>query len=58
MYTRVLVNHSDLGHEEIYISDYGYEWYINGDLVKSGLVEDANETITFLMEEYGWVEII
>lgn len=55
MCTRILVNHSELGYEEIYISDYGYAWYINYELVKSGLVEDANETIAYLIEEYGWV---
>lgn len=37
--------------EVINISDYGFEWYKDDKLVKSGLVEDKEEDIKMLIEE-------
>lgn len=37
-------------NEVILISDYGFEWYIDGVLVKEGLVENKEEDIRSLQE--------
>lgn len=37
--------------EVINISDYGFEWYKDDKLVKSGLVENKEEDIKALIEE-------
>lgn len=37
-------------NEVILISDYGFEWYKDGELVKEGLVENKEEDIAALQE--------
>ncbi len=37
--------------EVINISDYGFEWYKDNELVRTGLVEDKKEDIKSLKEE-------
>lgn len=38
-------------NEVINISDYGFEWYKDNRLVKSGLVENKEKDIEALIEE-------
>lgn len=38
-------------NEEIHISPYGFEWYVDTELVREGLVEDFDETIEMLKDE-------
>lgn len=38
-------------NEVINISDYGFEWYKNGRLIKEGLVENKEDDIQALIEE-------
>lgn len=44
-------------NEIINISEYGFEWYVNNELVRTGLVENLEEDIEMLKED-GWEEII
>ena len=44
-------------YEVINISDYGFEWYIDNKLVRSGLVENIDEDIASLLDE-GFEEVI
>lgn len=44
-------------YEVINISDYGFEWYIDNKLVRSGLVENLEEDIASLLKE-GFEEVI
>lgn len=37
--------------EVINISDYGFEWYKDDKLVRTGLVEDKEKDIKMLIEE-------
>lgn len=43
-------------NEFILISDYGFEWYINGQLIRNGLVENKEEDIELLKGD-GFEEI-
>lgn len=52
MYTRVF----ERENETINLSEYGFEWYIDNKLVKTGLVDGLDETIELLKNE-GFVEI-
>ena len=47
MYTRTLIRENEM----IKISDYGFEWYVDNELVREGLVENVNEDIEMLIEE-------
>lgn len=44
-------------YEVINLSQYGFEWYEDNRCVKTGLVEDLEETIEALKEE-GFEEVI
>ena len=44
-------------NEVININEYGFEYYRNNELKKSGLVEDLDATITSLIED-GFTEVI
>lgn len=44
-------------NEIINISDYGFEWYVDNKLVRTGLVENLEEDIEMLKED-GFEEII
>ena len=44
-------------YEVINISEYGFEWYIDNKLVRSGLVENIDEDIASLLEE-GFEEVV
>ena len=37
-------------YEVINISPYGFEWYVNNELVRTGLVEDINTDIESLLD--------
>ena len=52
MYTRKLVR----DNEVILISEYGFETYIDNKLVKTGLVENLEETIELLKDD-GFEEV-
>lgn len=41
--------------EEVIISEYGFEWYENDELVKVGSVEDLEEDIAGLIDN-GFIE--
>lgn len=53
MYTRVF----ERENETINLSEYGFEWYVDNKVVKTGLIEDLEETIVMLENE-GFVEIV
>lgn len=57
MYTRCF-ERNERDYEIINISEYGFEWYVNNELVRSGLVEPdtLEETIELLLDE-GFVEV-
>ena len=43
-------------NEEIRISEYGFEYYRNGDFKNAGLVDDLDYTINCLIED-GWQRV-
>ena len=45
------------GNEVINISEYGFEWYVDNKMVRSGLVENLDETIEALKDE-GFEEVL
>ena len=47
MFTRTLMREN----EKIVIGWYGFEWYVDDQLVKIGLTEDVNADIEMLIEE-------
>lgn len=51
MYSTCLERECDGCYEVINISDYGFEWYKNNELIKSGLVENKDNDIEMLKEE-------
>lgn len=57
MFTRCFERGEDDNYEVINISDYGFEWYVNNNLVRSGLVENLEEDINSLLNE-GFTEVI
>lgn len=44
-------------NEIINISEYGFEWYVDNKLVRTGLVENLEKDIEMLIED-GFEEII
>ena len=44
-------------YEVINISDYGFEWYVDNNHVRSGLVENLEEDIQSLIDE-GFEEVV
>lgn len=44
-------------NEVINISEYGFEWYVNNKMVRSGLVENLDEDIETLKNE-GFEEVL
>ena len=59
MYTRVFErgNEADGNYEVVNISEYGFEWYVNNVLVRTGLCENVNEDIMLLVSE-GFEEVV
>lgn len=57
MFTRCFERESINGIETINISEYGFEYYINDQLERTGLVDGYEETVTALLED-GYEEII
>ena len=53
MCTRVFERENEI----INLSEYGFEWYVDHKVVKTGLIEDIDETIA-LLENEGFVEIV
>ena len=45
------------GNEIIKISEYGFKWYIGNKVVKTGVVENLEETIKSLKNE-GFEEVV
>ena len=43
-------------YEVINISDYGFEYYVNNTLERTGLIEDLEEDVRSLIEE-GFEEV-
>lgn len=58
MYTRCFERGciTDDYYEVINMSDYGFEWYVNNQLVKNGLVEDPRDTVEMILAE-GFIEV-
>lgn len=44
-------------NEVINISEYGFEWYVDNKMVRSGLVENLDEDIEALKNE-GFEEVL
>lgn len=44
-------------NEVINISEYGFEWYVDNKMARSGLVENLDETIEALKNE-GFEEVL
>lgn len=53
MYTRCF----ERDNETINISEYGFEWYVDNKVVRTGLVENLEEDIKSLIEE-GFEEVV
>ena len=53
MYTRVF----ERENEVINISEYGFEWYVDHKLARTGLVENLEEDIASLLDE-GFTEVL
>lgn len=62
MYTRAFERFSynrNTGNEDyeiIFISDYGFDWFVNDERVRSGLVENIDDDIASLLDE-GFEEV-
>lgn len=37
-------------NEVIFVSDYGFAWYMNGELMRTGLIENPEDGIGDLLE--------
>ena len=57
MYTRCFERESREGYEVINISEYGFEWYVNNKVVRTGLVDNLESDIESL-KEIGFTEIV
>ncbi len=58
MFTRCFERETREGQiEVINISDYGFEYFVNHERVRTGLVEDLEEDVRSLIEE-GFEEVI
>lgn len=44
-------------YEVLNLNEYGFEWYVDGELVRSGLIEDIDDTIELLTSE-GFDEVM
>ncbi len=44
-------------YEVFNLGEYGFEWYVNGELACSGLIEDIDEAIELLTSE-GFNEVM
>lgn len=44
-------------YEVINISPYGFEWYVDNSLTRTGLVEDVDEDVLLLLAE-GFEEVL
>ena len=53
MYTRCF----ERENETINISEYGFEWYVDNKVVRTGLVEDIDSDIESLLNE-GFIEVV
>ena len=53
MYTRCF----ERENETINISEYGFEWYVDNKVVRTGLVEDIDADIESLLNE-GFIEVV
>ena len=53
MYTRCF----ERENETVNISEYGWEWYVDDELVRAGLVEDIEVDIEILKDE-GFEEVL
>jgi hypothetical protein len=53
MYTRCF----ERDNEVVNISEYGFEWYVDDKVVRSGCVENIDEDIASLIEE-GFTEVV
>lgn len=56
MFTVKLTRNENIGDEVILISPYGFEWYIDGERAREGLVEDFDEALELLKNE-GFEEV-
>lgn len=52
MYTRCF----ERDNEVVNISEYGFEWYVDNKVIRSGLVENIDNDIESLLNE-GFVEV-
>lgn len=57
MYTRCFERESKEGYEVVNISEYGFEWYIDNRMVRTGLVEDIESDVQSLIEA-GFEEVL
>lgn len=57
MYTRCFERESKEGYEVVNISEYGFEWYIDNRMVRTGLVENIESDIESLIEA-GFEEVL
>jgi len=57
MYTRCFERESREGYEVINISEYGFEWYVNNKVVRTGLVDNLESDIESL-KEIGFTEVV
>lgn len=57
MFTRVFERESVIGIETINMSEYGFEYYIDNELERAGLVDGLDETVEMLLED-GFEEIL
>lgn len=44
-------------YEVINISPYGFEWYVDNELIRTGLIDDINENVLLLLAE-GFNEVL
>jgi len=57
MYTRCFERESREGYEVINISEYGFEWYVNNKVVRTGLVDNLERDMESL-KEIGFTEVV
>ena len=57
MYTRCFERESREGYEVVNISEYGFEWYVNNKVIRTGLVDDLESDIESL-KEIGFTEVV
>lgn len=58
MYTRTFERtNSNDDYEVINLSEYGFEWFVNGKPVRTGLVDGLDETVALLLDE-DFIEVL